>query len=229
VTTHEWTDLHAAVLIPDPYVAQTGGPPTRITFAVVAGATPVINVLGRLGGAIELLDRRDPSSARHRRAVARYSLAIATAAGFSHAQRELLRRAALLHDVGKLALPARVLAGAAPLCDDEWELIRAHPGRGGMIISLLDGGDELAAVVATHHERVDGRGYPRGLKGAEIPALARIVAVAEAYDAMTGEGGYRRPMHPVHALRRLSKASGTQLEPRFVEILVGALAAGDLR
>jgi HD-GYP domain-containing protein (c-di-GMP phosphodiesterase class II) len=210
-------------------VPETSGTLALITVAVVDGATPAIEPLDRLGGAIELLDRRDPSSARHRRAVARYSLAIAIAAGFSPAERDLLRRAALLHDVGKLALPARVLAGASPLSDDEWELVRAHPGRGGVIISLLGGGDELAAVVAAHHERVDGRGYPRGLKGAEIPALARILAVAETYDAMTAEGSYRRPMPVVRALRRLSKASGTQLEPRFVEILVGALAAGDLR
>jgi HD-GYP domain-containing protein (c-di-GMP phosphodiesterase class II) len=192
-------------------------------------ASSVAERLDRLSGAVELLDRRDPSSARHRRAVARYSLAIAAAAGVSPAQQELLRRAALVHDVGKLALPARVLAGAAPLSDHEWELVRAHPGRGGAIISRLDGNDELAAVVAAHHERVDGRGYPRGLKRAQIPALARIVAVAETYDAMTAEQSYRGPVPALQALRRLSKAAGTQLEPRFVEILIGALAAGDLR
>ena len=96
-------------------------------------------------------------------------------------------------------------------------------------MSRLGGGEELAGIVASHHEHVDGSGYPAGLKGAEIPALARIVAVAEAYDAMTAEDSYRRPVGSLDALRRLSKAAGTQLEPRFVEILVGALAGGGLR
>jgi putative nucleotidyltransferase with HDIG domain len=182
-----------------------------------------------LSGSIELLDARDRSSGRHRRAVARYSLAIGEAAGLSLRDQELLRRAALAHDIGKLALPERILAGRAPLSDQDWELVRAHPGRGAMIVSRLDGNEDLAAIVGAHHERIDGSGYPRGLKGGEIPALARVVAVAEAYDAMTGEGSYRERMPRLQALRRLANAAGTQLEPRFVEALVGALAGGELR
>lgn len=178
---------------------------------------------------IELLDRRDPWSARHRRAVARYSLAIAAGAGFPFPQQELLRRAALLHDLGKLALPERVLAGCAPLSALERELVRGHPRRGAAIVSRLGGGGELAAIVAAHHEHVDGRGYPAGSKGDRIPVLARIVAVAEAYDAMTAEESYQPPLGSLEARRRLSKAAGTQFEPRFVEILVGALAGGGLR
>jgi putative nucleotidyltransferase with HDIG domain len=144
-------------------------------------------------------------------------------------QHELLRRAALLHDVGKLDLPERVLSGAGPLSNREWELVRGHPARGAAIVSRLGGGAELARIVAAHHEHVDGGGYPAGLTAVEIPALARIVAVAEAYDAMTAEDSYRRCVGSLEALRRLSRAAGTQLEPRFVEILVGALAGGGLR
>jgi putative nucleotidyltransferase with HDIG domain len=182
-----------------------------------------------LSGPIELLDRRDGSSARHRRAVARYSLVIAAAAGLPPRHQELLRRGALLHDVGKLAVPTRILAGAGPLSDHEWELVRAHPGRGAAIVSRLVGGDDVAGIVAAHHERLDGGGYPRGLKGAEIPALARIIAVAEAFDAMTAQDSYRPPVSALEARRRLSKAAGTQLEPRFVELLVGMLAGGGAR
>jgi putative nucleotidyltransferase with HDIG domain len=182
-----------------------------------------------LNGTLEQLDRRDRTSARHRKAVARYSLAIAAAAGLPLRQHELLHRAALVHDVGKLELPARILAGARPLSDREWELVRAHPGRGAAIVSRVGGGEDVAAIVAAHHERVDGGGYPRGLRAAEIPALARIVAVAEAYDAMTAPDSYRRPISPLEARRRLARAAGTQLEPRFVELLVGALAGGGLR
>lgn len=182
-----------------------------------------------LSGTIALLDRRDGSSARHRRAVTRYSLAIAAAAGLPPRQQELVRRAALFHDLGKLGLPTRILAGAGPLSDQEWELVRAHPRHGAALVSRLGGGEDVAEVVAAHHERLDGSGYPRGLDGAEIPALARIIAVAEAYDAMTAHDSYRRPVSSLEACRRLSRAAGSQLEPRFVELLVGALAGGGLR
>jgi putative nucleotidyltransferase with HDIG domain len=178
---------------------------------------------------IALLDERDPWCARHREAVARYSLAIAAGAGFPFPQQELVRRAALLHDVGKLGLPERILAGGGTLTALEWELVRGHPLRGAAVVARLGGGNALAAIVAAHHEHVDGRGYPAGLQGGEIPALARIVAVAEAYDAMTAEDSYQRPVGSLEARRRLSKAAGTQFEPRFVEILVGALAGGGLR
>jgi putative nucleotidyltransferase with HDIG domain len=178
---------------------------------------------------LELLDRRDGSSARHRRAVARYSLAIAVAAGLPPRQQELVRRAALCHDVGKLGLPACILAGAGPLSDQEWELVRAHPRHGAALVSRLGGGEDVAEIVVAHHERPDGKGYPRGLKEAEIPALARIIAVAEAYDAMTAQDSYRLPVSSLEACRRLSTAAGTQLDPRFVELLVGVLASGDLR
>jgi len=159
---------------------------------------------------IELLDQREASSARHRRAVARYSLAIAAAAGLPPRQHELLGRAALFHDVGKLGLPAHILHGAGPLSDQEWELVRAHPSHGAAIVSRLGSGEEVAQIVAAHHERLDGGGYPRGLKGAEIPALARIIAVAEAYDAMTAQDSYRTPVSPLEARRRLSKAAEHQ-------------------
>jgi putative nucleotidyltransferase with HDIG domain len=192
----------------------------------VQRVTTEIGRLDRLDDSIELLDRRDPSSASHRTAVARYSLAIAAAAGFPRPRQDLVRRAALLHDVGKLALPDRILGSREPLSRQEWELVRAHPGRGAEMVTRLGGGDELAAIVAAHHEWVDGRGYPRGLTAAEIHPLARIVAVAEAYDAMTAQDSYRRPVPALEALRRLARAAGSQLEPRFVEILVGALAGG---
>jgi putative nucleotidyltransferase with HDIG domain len=192
----------------------------------VAATSEPIDTLERLDRAIQRLDARDRWSARHRRRVARYSLAIATGAGLPVTQHGILRHAALLHDVGKLHLPGSILAGAAPLTDHEWELVQAHPRRGAEIVSRAGGSDELAEIVAAHHERVDGAGYPAGLRAAEIPALARIVAVAEAYDALTAEDSYQRPVGSLAALRRLSKAAGTQLEPRFVELLVGALAGG---
>jgi putative nucleotidyltransferase with HDIG domain len=195
-------------------------------MTTVRGAS---ELFGNLSAPLELLDRRDRSSARHREAVARYSLVIAAAVGLAPERQQLLRRAALLHDVGKLVLPERILAGARPLSAQEWELIRTHPSRGAEIVRRLGGGEDLVAIVAAHHERVDGCGYPHGLKGAEIPPLARIVAVAEAYDAMTARDFYQPPVPPLEALRRLAKAVGTQLDARVVELLVGVVAGGDLR
>jgi putative nucleotidyltransferase with HDIG domain len=185
-----------------------------------------VDVLAR---PMQVLDRRDRTSARHRLAVAQYSLTIAAAAGLPPRHQELVHRAALYHDLGKILLPQRILEGAGALSDAEWELVRAHPVHGGALVTRLSGDADLALIVATHHERLDGGGYPRGLKGAQIPALARIVAVAEAYDAMTAQNGYRRPLSSRAARRCLSQAAGTQLEPRFVELLVGALAGGGVR
>jgi putative nucleotidyltransferase with HDIG domain len=216
-------------LIRSPYRSQTGCLRALFTLEAVQSPADPSDLVDPLSGPSELLDRRERWSGRHRRAVARYSLAIGAAARLPLRQQELLRRAALLHDVGKLALPERILAGESPLSDHEWELIRTHPGRGAEIVSGLGGGAELAGIIAAHHERLDGHGYPDGLTGAEIPLLARIIAVAEAYDAMTAEDSYQQPVLPLQALRRLSQASGTQFEPRFVEILVGALAGGGLR
>jgi putative nucleotidyltransferase with HDIG domain len=182
-----------------------------------------------LAGPIILLDRRDATSAQHRRAVAHYSLTIAAAAGLPPRHQRLVHRAALYHDVGKVALPQRILTGARPLSDQEWELVRAHPTHGAQLVIRLSGDADVAAIVAAHHEWLDGGGYPLGLKGDEIPALARIVAVAEAYDSMTTGNGYRRPLSSRVARRCLSQAAGTQLEPRFVELLVGVLAGGGVR
>jgi putative nucleotidyltransferase with HDIG domain len=195
----------------------------------VAATREPTDTLDRLDRALRRLDARDRWSARHRRQVARYSLAIAAGAGLPVAQHRVLRDAALLHDIGKLHVPGSILGGVAPLTDSEWALIQAHPRRGAEIVSRAGGSDELAEIVAAHHERVDGSGYPSGLRAAEIPALARIVAVAEAYDALTAEDSYQSPVGSLAALRRLSKAAGTQLEPRFVELLVGALAGGAVR
>jgi putative nucleotidyltransferase with HDIG domain len=200
-----------------------------IASRVVTAISEPIDPLACLDRAIRRLDARDRWSARHRRRVAGYSLAIATGAGLPVKQHRVLRDAALLHDVGKLHLPGSILAGVAPLTDREWELIQAHPRRGAEIVLRAGGSDELAAIVAAHHERVDGSGYPSGLRAAEIPALALIVGVAEAYDALTAEDSYQRPVGSLAALRRLAKAAGSQLEPRFVELLVGALAGGGLR
>ncbi|MHB8492654.1 MAG: HD-GYP domain-containing protein, partial [Solirubrobacteraceae bacterium] len=139
--------------------------------------------IGVLTTLTETLAMRDHVTARHLAAVARHSRNLARAASCSVAEQELAHTAGLLHDIGKFVLPDRVL-GAVVLSDQDWDTIRRHPLDGATLVGRLDGYGPVAEVILAHHEHIDGSGYPAGLIGTEIPVLARIVAICEAYDAM---------------------------------------------
>jgi putative nucleotidyltransferase with HDIG domain len=174
---------------------------------------------------LRTLDLRDRMTARHSAAVARYARETAAAAHFSERDQELVHSAALLHDIGKFELSDNVLKGNTQLSDEEWATIKKHPERGAELIERVDGYDEVAAVVRAHHERVDGLGYPRGLGGEEIPALARIIAIADAYDVMTARDSYRRPISPDEAAAELRRQAGTQFDAALVEAFLGVVRA----
>ena len=125
-----------------------------------------------LSAMLRTLDLRDQMTARHSAAVARYSRAIAQRAGFSRQEEELVHIAALLHDIGKFILPDRILKANVPLTDEDWMLIKRHPQQGARVVSSLDGYGPVAEIILAHHERIDGKGYPRGLAGEDIPELA---------------------------------------------------------
>ena len=146
-----------------------------------------------LSALLRTLDLRDRMTARHSAAVARYSREIAAAGGLSEEEQELVHTAALLHDIGKFVLPDRILKGDAQLTEADWEQIRKHPEEGARIVSQIDGYRPVGELILAHHERIDGLGYPRGLEGDEIPALARIISVADTYDVMTARDSYRAP------------------------------------
>ncbi len=129
--------------------------------------------VGMLSAMLRTLDLRDQMTARHSAAVARYSRAIAQRAGFSRREEELVHIAALLHDIGKFILPDRILKANVPLTDEDWMLIKRHPQQGARVVSSLDGYGPVAEIILAHHERIDGKGYPRGLAGDDIPELAR--------------------------------------------------------
>jgi putative nucleotidyltransferase with HDIG domain len=167
-------------------------------------------------------------TARHSAAVARYSQAIARRAGFSEEQEELVHIAALLHDIGKFILPDRILKASISLTEEDWMLIRRHPQQGARVVGALDGYGPVADLILAHHERVDGTGYPREIGGEEIPELARIISVADAYDVMTARDSYRRPMSAYEAIQELRRASGTQLDAAFVAIFVQLLEGRDV-
>ena len=184
--------------------------------------------VGMLSALLRTLDLRDQMTARHSAAVARYSRAIAQRAGFSRSEEELVHIAALLHDIGKFILPDRILKANVPLTDEDWMLIRRHPQQGARVVSSLDGYGPVAEIILAHHERIDGKGYPRGLEGDEIPELARIISVADTYDVMTARDSYRTPISSYEAIQELRRVAGKQLDARFVEIFVELLEGKDV-
>jgi putative nucleotidyltransferase with HDIG domain len=179
---------------------------------------------GILSGLIRTLDVRDSRAARHCAAVARFSRDIARAEGLSPRDQELAHTAGLLHDIGKFALSDRVMDGSTDLTDDDWQGIRRHPSIGAELLKDIGVYGPVAEIVGAHHERMDGRGYPRRLPGDEIPPIARIVAVAEVYDTLTAPDTYRTPMNSFEALNELRRVAGTQLDAHFVEVLAAVLA-----
>jgi len=184
--------------------------------------------VGMLSAMLRTLDLRDQMTARHSAAVARYSRAIAQRAGFSRQEEELVHIAALLHDIGKFILPDRILKANVPLTDEDWMLIKRHPQQGARVVSSLDGYGPVAEIILAHHERIDGKGYPRGLAGDDIPELARIISVADTYDVMTARDSYRTPMSSHEAIQELRRVSGKQLDARFVEVFVELLEGKDV-
>jgi putative nucleotidyltransferase with HDIG domain len=184
--------------------------------------------VGMLSALLRTLDLRDQMTARHSAAVARYSRAIAQRAGFSRQEEELVHIAALLHDIGKFILPDRILKANVPLTDEDWMLIRRHPQQGARVVSSLDGYGPVAEIILAHHERIDGKGYPRGLEGDDIPELARMISVADTYDVMTARDSYRVPVSSYDAIRELRRVAGKQLDARFVEIFIELLEGKDV-
>jgi putative nucleotidyltransferase with HDIG domain len=179
---------------------------------------------GVLSGLIRTLDERDSRAARHCAAVAAFSRDIAKQRGMSKRDQELAHTAGLLHDIGKFALSDRVMERGGQLADADWRGIRRHPDIGAELLRDIGVYGPVADIVRTHHERLDGRGYPRRLKGEEIPAIARIVAVAEVYDTLTAPDTYRTPMNSFEALNELRRVAGSQLDPVYVEALADLLS-----
>ena len=155
------------------------------------------------------LRRRRPLRARHR-----------PAAGCSEEDQQLVHTAGLLHDVGKHILDDAILKGDTKLDDQQWELVKRHPEEGARIVRLLEGQEAVAEIIHAHHERIDGRGYPRGLAGEEIPRLSRMISIADTYDVMTARDSYRDPVSSAEAIAELRRVSGAQLDGELVEIFV---------
>jgi putative nucleotidyltransferase with HDIG domain len=183
---------------------------------------------GAMRSLVRSIHLHDHMTARHSAAVARYARAVARAAACTEAEQQLVHTAGLLHDVGKHILDDSILKGDSKLDDDQWELVKRHPEEGARIVRMLEGQEDVAAIIHAHHERIDGRGYPRGLAGEEIPRLARMISIADTYDVMTARDSYRDPVSVADAIAELRRVAGAQLDAELVEIFVrGVLGHGD--
>ena len=166
------------------------------------------------------IDAKDPYTNGHSQRVAEYSLAIARAMGKSEEECEKIFFAGLLHDVGKIGVPSSIINKKGRLTDEEFEQIKQHPVKGGQILSSIKQSPWLSIGARYHHERYGGNGYPEGLKGEEIPEVARIIAVADAYDAMTSNRSYRNAI-PQHVVREeIVKGMGTQFDPEAAKAML---------
>ncbi|UCF06417.1 MAG: HD-GYP domain-containing protein [bacterium] len=176
-----------------------------------------INTVAALTSAI---DASDPFTHGHSFRVSRYALRIARALGMSSRDMEMLEYAALLHDIGKIAIQNDVLLKVGPLTDEEWKSLKSHPNIGADIVEQLKFLKEAAEIIRAHHERPDGSGYPRGLHGEQVPLGARILNVVDAFDAMSSDRPYRKALPIERVLEELETYKGTQFDTRVTEILI---------
>ena len=172
------------------------------------------------GVLLQALAERDVNLGEHLDGVARYSAALAAELGLVGTQAKLVRAAAELHDVGKLALPETILQKPGQLDGEEWKIVQQHTLIGERIIAAAEGLEHVAVTVRSTHERWDGGGYPDGLSGEQIPLAARVIAICDAYDAITSERPYRQASTHDRAIEELRASAGTQFDPGLVEVFI---------
>jgi diguanylate cyclase (GGDEF)-like protein len=176
-----------------------------------------------LTGLVLAVDTKDRYTKRHSEDVARYAVFLADRIGLGPDERRSVELAGLLHDVGKIAIPDGILRKPGPLTPEEYAVVKQHVGLGDAIVRTLPDVETVRAGVRHHHERWDGTGYLDGLAGEDIPLVARIVAVADAFSAMTTTRPYRKALTVAESLKRLRAAAGTQLDPRLVATFVNGI------
>ncbi len=185
--------------------------------------------LGTVKSLAAAIDGKDPYTRGHSERVSRVSVAIGQRLGLSDEECEKIRISALLHDVGKIGIDDKILKKPASLTDEEYEIMKQHPQKGYKIMSQIPAMKEFLPGMYMHHEMMDGRGYPQGLKGDEIPLMARIVSVADTFDAMTTDRPYQKAMSFDEAISRIQTFVGTRYDEDVVKAFVDACNEGQIR
>ena len=180
----------------------------------------IMQLVRTMSGAI---DAKDSYTNGHSNRVAEYAKMIAKRAGYDDKYQEKIYMMGMLHDIGKIGVRDDILTNPGKLPEAEYKRIQEHPAIGAGILRNITEYPELATGAHWHHERYDGKGYPDGLKGEQIPEEARIIAVADAYDAMSSTRSYRANLTQAEVRRRVEEASGTQLDPRFAQIMLAMI------
>ncbi|MDR3685545.1 MAG: GAF domain-containing protein [Coriobacteriia bacterium] len=180
--------------------------------------------LGTITALAAAVDAKDPYTFGHSSGVTDHAIAIAEGLGLTEHETETLRKAAILHDIGKIGIDGSILNKPGPLDAGEREIMQQHPSIGANILGSLDFLEDVVPIVFYHHEHYDGHGYPAGMAGEDIPLGARIISVADAFNAMTSDRPYRSALGLEQAARELERNAGTQFDPRIVDVFLQILA-----
>jgi HD-GYP domain-containing protein (c-di-GMP phosphodiesterase class II) len=172
---------------------------------------------------VSAIDAKDPTMRGHSQRVTEYTLLAGTYFSLTPEEMETLEYAGMLHDIGKIAIDARIMNKPKPLTSEEWEIMYRHPAIGASLLKEIPFLESAAEIVLYHHERFDGQGYPEGLAGEEIPLGARLVAVANAFDTMTIDRPYRPAISIEQSIKELKNGAGTQFCPDAVKALISGL------
>ncbi len=182
------------------------------------------NMLSTLNSMAKILDARDPHTSQHSTRVTSLSMAMGKALGLDEDDLDVLYIAASLHDIGKVGIPDHILLKPDGLTDEEFAVIKKHPDIGADILKPIPPMAKETEIIRHHHERYDGRGYPAGLKGKEIPHLSRIISLADSFDAMTSDRPYRDGMSIEKAIEEIERCKGSQFDPELAEIFINHVA-----
>jgi HD-GYP domain-containing protein (c-di-GMP phosphodiesterase class II) len=222
------------------YTLSRFGENDRRLLAYVANAAAISLENSRLFGELqdshiqalltlaEAMDAREISPADHSQRLADWAVEIALCMGCSESEVQEIRWAGMLHDIGKASVPEAILRKPGPLTAEEWEIVHRHPLAGEQILTSVRKLQGVVPLVGGHHERYDGRGYPRGLRGEDIPLGARILAVVDAYIAMTEERAFRKALSQSQVMTELRGGAGTQFDPYVVDMFLALSGQSEL-
>lgn len=236
LTTVSMTQYHESVLVEIEYTNRLNAEVEKQTKVAVEQSRVAIERADQLQKLSEemvetlakTIDAKDRYTNGHSFRVSEYAVKLARRLGWDEDEIHELKRESLLHDIGKIGVPDAVLNKPGRLTDEEFETIKAHTTTGKTILEGIDGMERVAAAAAYHHERFDGSGYPEGLKGADIPAHARVISIADAFDAMRSDRVYRKGMSDSAIRSELVNGSGKQFDPEFLDVFLSLFNAGEL-